>query len=83
MEKRRVVVTGLGLSLQMDRRKGVLDSLVLGRSGIKTVIQFDTSSYPCSVAGEVEDSTLRPPLTPECKEDGRFSQFGVACSKWP
>ena len=55
MEKKRVVVTGLGLITPLGI--GVeesWDGLVGGRSGIGRITQFDASQFPTQIAGEVK-----------------------------
>jgi 3-oxoacyl-[acyl-carrier-protein] synthase II len=81
MEKRRVVITGMGVvapnGIGID---AFWDSLVHGRSGIKEISQFDISSYPSKVAGEVEEFVPANHITTKnLRRMDRFSQFGVAC----
>ncbi len=83
MEKRRVVITGMGVvapnGIGIDN---FWDSIVHGRSGIREISQFDTSSYPSKVAGEVEEFVPADYITSKnLRRMDRFSQFGVACSK--
>ena len=81
--KRRVVVTGMGVVAPTGIGvKDFWDSLVQGRSGIKTVDQFDVSSYPSKICGGVEefDPTQYINFRGARRMD-RFSQFGVVCSK--
>src|SRR5438046_1606614 len=50
----RIVITGVGaLSPNGVGRERYFESLVAGRSGIRGITQFDASSLPCRVAGEV------------------------------
>ena len=54
--KRRVVITGLGIIAPNGIGKDEFwNSLKEGRSGIKKISRFDTSGYPCQVAGEITD----------------------------
>jgi len=83
MEKRRVVITGMGVvapnGIGIDN---FWDSLVHGRSGIKMVSRFDVSSYSSKIAGEVEEFDPTNYITPKsARRMDRFSQFAVACSK--
>ena len=83
MEKRRVVVTGIGVIAPNGIGVNAFwDSIIQGRSGIKAIDQFDVSSYPSKIGGEVEefDPTVFISLKKARRMD-RFSQFGVACSK--
>jgi 3-oxoacyl-[acyl-carrier-protein] synthase II len=56
MEKRRVVVTGMGVvapnGIGIDQ---FWNSLVHGRSGVRKITHFDASSYPSQIAAEVSD----------------------------
>lgn len=83
MEKRRVVITGIGVvapnGIGIDN---FWDSLVHGRSGIKAVQQFEVSSYPSKIAGEVEEFDPKDYINHKnARRMDRFSQFGVVCSK--
>ncbi|MEW6368527.1 MAG: beta-ketoacyl-ACP synthase II [Acidobacteriota bacterium] len=54
MEKRRVVVTGVGLisPLGIGTREN-WEALVAGKNGIGPITRFDVSQYPTRIAGEV------------------------------
>jgi 3-oxoacyl-[acyl-carrier-protein] synthase II len=83
MEKRRVVITGIGVLA--PNGIGVEDfwnSIVHGRSGIGRITQFDVSSYPSQIAGVVEEFDPTNYVNPKsARRMDRFSQFAVACSK--
>ena len=83
MEKRRVVITGMGVIAPNGIGvENFWDALVHGRSGIKTVSRFDVSSYPSKTAGEIRDFNPTDYIDPKSvRRIDRFSQFGVACSK--
>ena len=54
--KRRVVITGLGVVAPNGIGKDEFwNSLRAGESGIKKISRFDTTGYPCQVAGEVDN----------------------------
>ncbi|HET6514778.1 MAG TPA: beta-ketoacyl-ACP synthase II [Thermodesulfovibrionales bacterium] len=82
MEKRRVVVTGLGLILPVGVGVGdAWKALLEGRSGIGIIKTFDSSGLPVHIAGEVKD--FDPSLYIEAKEIkkmDRFIHFAVAAS---
>src|SRR5437899_3620298 len=55
MNSNRIVITGIGvLSPNGIGRERFFEAVALGRSGIRTITQFDASSLPCRVAGEVD-----------------------------
>jgi 3-oxoacyl-[acyl-carrier-protein] synthase II len=82
MEKRRVVVTGLGLITPLGI--GVDASwhgLIEGRSGIRRITQFDASLFPTKIAGEVEGFNPEDFIeTKEIKKMDRFIHFAVAAA---
>jgi 3-oxoacyl-[acyl-carrier-protein] synthase II len=54
--RRRVVVTGLGMVTPLGT--GVeknWEAVRAGKSGIKHIMKFDVSAFPCRIAGEVRD----------------------------
>ncbi|MFQ5504306.1 MAG: beta-ketoacyl-ACP synthase II [Planctomycetota bacterium] len=56
MTKRRVVVTGLGLVSPVGVGcQATWDSLLAGRSGIRTIQKFDIADHACRIGGEVWD----------------------------
>jgi len=83
LEKRRVVITGMGVVAPNGIGiENFWDSLVHGRSGIKTVSRFNVSSYPSKIAGEVQDFDPTNYISPKgARRMDRFSQFGVACAE--
>jgi 3-oxoacyl-[acyl-carrier-protein] synthase II len=55
MNRSRIVITGIGvLSPNGVGRDAYFQALAEGRSGIRSITQFDASSLPCRVAGEVD-----------------------------
>ena len=56
MEKRRVVVTGIGMISPLGvGNEATWQGLVEGRSGIGPITKFDASAYSARIAGEVPD----------------------------
>jgi 3-oxoacyl-[acyl-carrier-protein] synthase II len=54
MTDSRIVITGIGaLGPNGIGRERYFEALASGRSGIRTITQFDASSLPCRIAGEV------------------------------
>jgi 3-oxoacyl-[acyl-carrier-protein] synthase II len=82
-KKKRVVITGLGVIASNGIGKDVFwKALKEGKSGINKITRFDTSTYPCKVAGEVNDFDPLDYMDPKtAKRMDRFSQLSVACAK--
>ncbi len=81
--KRRVVITGLGIVVPNGIGKDEFwKALKEGKSGIKKITRFDASTYPCQVAGEVNNFDARDYMDSKtARRMDRFSQFAVACAK--
>ena len=53
---RRVVVTGVGLVCGLGiGTDEVWKNLLAGKSGVRSITQFDTTGFDCTIAGEVRD----------------------------
>ena len=82
MEKRRVVVTGVGLITPVGI--GVEESwkgLVEGRSGIRKLTRFDASAFATQIAGEIEGFNPEDYIEPkEIKKMDRFIHLAIAAS---
>ena len=79
----RVVITGLGaispLGLSVDE---LWESLLAGRSGVAPITQFDASSLPCQIAGEVKGFDPRQYLdSKDARRMSRCSQFVMAATQ--
>jgi 3-oxoacyl-[acyl-carrier-protein] synthase II len=83
MEKRRVVITGMGVVAPNGIGiENFWDSLVHGRSGIRKITHFNASSYPCQVAAEVPDFDPTDYMDLKtARRIGRFAQFALAAAK--
>ncbi|MGE5222898.1 MAG: beta-ketoacyl-ACP synthase II [Omnitrophica WOR_2 bacterium] len=56
MNRTRVVITGMGAVTPLGSSLPVTwDGLLKGRSGVRRITQFDASSMPCQIAGEIPD----------------------------
>jgi 3-oxoacyl-[acyl-carrier-protein] synthase II len=79
----RVVVTGLGIVSSIGiGKEDYRNSLKAGRSGIKQITSFDTSSSACRIAGEItefEPEDFMPAQT--ARRIDRFAQLGLAASR--
>jgi len=82
MEKRRVVVTGLGLVTPVGIGvKPSWEAMLEGRSGIGVIRTFDASGLPVRIAGEVKDFDPLQYIEPkDVKKMDRFIHFAVAAS---
>jgi 3-oxoacyl-[acyl-carrier-protein] synthase II len=90
MEKRRVVITGLGAITSLGYTvDGMWDAVCAGRSGITPIKRWDCSAYPVRFGGECTDFDLtnyseaasrfsEERLSP--KRLDRFAQFALAAS---
>jgi len=83
MEKRRVVITGMGVvapnGIGVDN---FWDSLVHGRSGVRKITRFDASTYPSQIAAEVPNFEPTDYMDyRSTKRLGRFAQFALAASQ--
>ncbi len=81
--KRRVVVTGLGVVSSIGI--GVQDfwkNLIAGKSGISEIESFDTSQYPVHKGGEVKNFKPEDFIDKrKVKSLGRASQMAIAATK--
>lgn len=56
MKRRRVVITGLGAITPLGSTVELFwNGLVNGVSGVRKITQFDSSMFPCQIAGEIPD----------------------------
>ena len=80
MDKKRVVVTGIGAITPLGQsRESFWNNLVAGVSGIGPMTLCDPTNYPCRIAGEVSDfDPLDYIPAREARRMARFSQLAVA-----
>ena len=80
MEKKKVVVTGLGCITPLGNDvKTFWEGIRAGRCGIKTIERFDASRLNVKVAGEVRDFDVGQYIDPkEAKRVARFAQYSGA-----
>ncbi len=71
VNRRRVVITGLGAVSALGSSVQLLwDGWLSGKSGVRRITQFDASSFPCQIAGEIPDFNAEDYL--ERKEARRY-----------
>jgi 3-oxoacyl-[acyl-carrier-protein] synthase II len=80
LSKRRVVVTGLGMVTPLGNTvAGSWAAALAGRSGIGPITRFDTTGFPCTIAGSVPDFDVTRYLpAKDARRMDPFLQFGVA-----
>ena len=80
MEKKRVVVTGVGAITPLGQSaEAFWANLVAGKSGIGPMTLCDPTGYPCQIAGEVSDFDPGDYLAArDARRMARFSQLAVA-----
>lgn len=80
MQKRRVVVTGLGAVSPVGIGvKTAWDNLVAGVSGISQITHFDASAFASTIAGEVKNFNAEDFISAkDARRMDRFIQFGLA-----
>ncbi|MFC1676707.1 beta-ketoacyl-ACP synthase II [Planctomycetota bacterium] len=83
MNKRRVVITGLGcITAIAESADELFSALCQGKSGISSIESFDVSQYPVRFGGEIRNFVVTKYIDQrESKRMDRFTQFAVAASK--
>lgn len=78
-EKRRVVVTGIGVVSPVGPdTESTFEALLAGKSGLGRITLFDPEGYRTQIAGEVEDFDSAGQLSSKQKRTlDRFTQFGL------
>ena len=81
MNKRRVVVTGMGAITPLGiGLSASWQGMLSGKNGIASITHFDASSFPCSFAGEVDGFIPSEHLPDkEARRMDRFMQLGLSC----
>ena len=80
--RRRVVITGMGAVTPLGETVDEYwNNLVQGKSGVRPMTLYDSSEYPCRIAGEVENFDPGQYINPkEGRRMARFSQLAVAAA---
>ncbi len=83
MEKRRVVVTGIGAVTPLGlNAASSWEAAIAGKSGIGYLTRIDAESYPMKVAAEINDFDPADFIDKkEARRMDRFTQFAVASAK--
>ncbi len=83
MNKRRVVVTGLGCVTPVGNDvASSWISLLAGQSGIATITKFDASAFACKFAGEVKGFKTEAYLnSKEVRTMDTFIHYGIAAAE--
>lgn len=82
MEKRRVVVTGIGaVSPVGNSAEQAWENVIAGKSGIGPLTRVDVSKFPVSVAAEVRDFNIEDYIDrKEARKMDRFTHYALAAS---
>ncbi|MHC4158919.1 MAG: beta-ketoacyl-ACP synthase II [Planctomycetota bacterium] len=83
MNRRRVVITGLGCITALGESAGeMFTALCEGKSGVSNIESFDVSAYPVRFGGEVKNFDVTKYIDQrEGRRMDRFSQFAIAAAK--
>jgi 3-oxoacyl-[acyl-carrier-protein] synthase II len=80
MERRRVVITGLGcITALSESVEELFNGLCEGRSGVSTIESFDARQFAVHFGGEIKNFDVTKYIDKrEAKRMDRFSEFAVA-----
>ncbi len=80
MNRRRVVITGLGCVTALgESADGLFTALCEGRSGVSGIEHFDAGAYPVRLGGEIKDFDVTKYIDKrESHRMDRFTQFAIA-----
>jgi 3-oxoacyl-[acyl-carrier-protein] synthase II len=82
MNKRRVVITGLGcVTALAESADELFAALCEGRSGVSVIESFDAAAFPVRFGGEIKDFDVTKYVDRrESKRMDRFTQFAMAAA---
>lgn len=82
MNRRRVVITGIGLVTPVGKdRETTWEGIVSGRQGVDRIQSFDTTGFRSDFAAEVKDFDPSPVMEPkESRKADRYAQFAVVAA---
>lgn len=79
--KTRVVITGIGMLTPLGTAELTWKSTVDGQSGIGLISRFDSSSFPCRIAGEVKEFDARGFMSgKDAHKTDPFIQYALAAA---
>ena len=83
MEKRRVVITGMGAVTPIGNNVETFwKSVKEGKNGIGSITKFDTTDYKVKIAAEVKDFSAKDQMDfKAAKRMETFSQYAAAAAK--
>ncbi|HYC88447.1 MAG TPA: beta-ketoacyl-ACP synthase II [Thermoanaerobaculia bacterium] len=83
MDKRRVVVTGLGMVSPLGvGNEPTWQGLIEGRSGVGPITKFDASAYSARIAGEVKDFNPEQWIEKkEVKKSDTFIHYAIVAAQ--
>ena len=83
MEKRRVVITGMGAVTPIGNNVETFwKNVKEGKNGIGSITKFDTTDYKVKIAAEVKDFSAKELMDfKAAKRMETFSQYAVAAAK--
>ena len=83
MNKRRVVVTGIGMISPLGvGNKVTWEGLIEGRSGVGRITKFDATAFPCQIAGEVRGFNPEDWIEKkEIKKSDTFIHYALAAAQ--
>jgi 3-oxoacyl-[acyl-carrier-protein] synthase II len=84
LDKRRVVITGIGMVSPLGIGNApTWEGLLAGRSGVSRITKFDTTDYPVKIAGEIRDFDPANWIEKkEIKKSDTFIHYAVAASQF-
>ena len=82
MSKRRVVITGLGIVSPVGNDiKSAWGNILVGKSGIGPITNFDATDFPVRFCGEVRDFDVTEYITAkDARRMGEFIHYGIAAA---
>ena len=82
MNRRRVVITGLGCVTALgETAEALFEALCAGKSGVSLIEHFDTSAYPVRFGGEIKQFDITKYIDRRvAKRMDRFAQFAMAAA---